>query len=43
MNKAKRNFSSGSSVVASSYAVLVPTELTGQATEAFVKGGELEA
>ncbi len=43
MNKAKRGFSSASAVVAKSYAVLVPTELTGEATQAFIKGGELEA
>ncbi|MBJ7280374.1 MAG: hypothetical protein JHD31_00670 [Rhodoluna sp.] len=43
MNKAKRSFSSASTVVATSYAVLVPSELTGEANQAFVKGGELEA
>jgi len=29
--------------VASSYVVLVPTELTGEAAQAFIKGGETEA
>lgn len=43
MNKAKRSFSSASAVVANNYAVLVPNELTGEATQAFIKGGELEA
>jgi hypothetical protein len=43
MNKAKRSFSSASAVVAKSYAVLVPTELTSEANQAFIKGGELEA
>jgi len=43
LNRSKRNFSSASAVVASSYAVLVPTELTGEATQAFIKGGETEA
>jgi hypothetical protein len=43
MNKAKRSFSSASAVVAKSYAVLVPTELTSEANQAFIRGGELEA
>jgi hypothetical protein len=43
MNKSKRGFSSASVVVAKSYAVLVPTELTSDATQAFIKGGEIEA
>ena len=43
MNKSKRSFSSASSVVAKSYAVLVPNELTSEANQAFIKGGELES
>lgn len=43
MNKSKRSFSSASSVVAKSYAVLVPNELTSEANQAFIKGGEQEA
>jgi len=43
MNKSKRSFTSASSVVANSYAVLVPNELTSEANQAFIKGGEQEA
>jgi len=43
MNKSKRSFTSASSVVANSYAVLVPNELTSEASQAFIKGGEQEA
>jgi hypothetical protein len=43
MNKSKRAFTSSSTVIATSYAVLVPSELTSEANEAFIKGGEVEA
>ena len=43
MNKSKRTFTSSSTVIATSYAVLVPSELTSEANEAFIKGGEVEA
>ena len=43
MNKSKRSFTSASSVVANSYSVLVPNELTSEANQAFIKGGEQEA
>ncbi|MEY2815800.1 MAG: hypothetical protein RJA78_376 [Actinomycetota bacterium] len=43
LNKSKRGFISASSVVANSYAVLVPNELTSEANQAFIKGGEQEA
>lgn len=38
--KNKRNFSSGSLVVAQKYAVIVPTELTADAAQAYAKGAE---
>jgi hypothetical protein len=41
--KNKRSFSSGSLVVAKKYEVVVPSELTVEVTEAFIKGGQLEA
>jgi hypothetical protein len=41
--KNKRSFSSGSLVVAKKYEVVVPNELTVEVTEAFIKGGQLEA
>jgi hypothetical protein len=43
MAKNKRSFSSGSLVVAKKYEVVVPSELTGEVTEAFIKGGAQEA
>ncbi|NBR64638.1 MAG: hypothetical protein EBT65_01620 [Actinobacteria bacterium] len=41
--KSKRSFASGSLVVASKYEVVVPSELTSEASEAFVRGGQAEA
>jgi hypothetical protein len=41
--KNKRSFSSGSLVVAKKYEVVVPSELTSEVTEAFIKGGAQEA
>ncbi len=38
--KNKRNFSSGSLVVAQKYEVIVPSELTGDAAQAYAKGAE---
>lgn len=41
--KNKRSFASGSLVVAKKYEVVVPSELTTEVTEAFIKGGQVEA
>jgi hypothetical protein len=41
--KNKRSFASGSLVIAKKYEVVVPSELTAEVSEAFVKGGQVEA
>ena len=43
MSKNKRSFASGSLVIAKKYEVVVPSELTAEVSEAFVKGGQVEA
>jgi hypothetical protein len=42
LSKGKRGFSSTSQVVAKRYEVLVPSELTNQASAAYLKGGEVK-
>ena len=43
MTKNKRSFASSSLVVAKKYEVVVPSELTVEVSEAFIKGGEQQA
>jgi len=43
LSKGKRGFSSTSQVVAKKYEVLVPSELTSDASAAYLKGGEAKA